>query len=173
MRGDPFRERIPPTCLCICKGGRDPDANESLRLADFTSCPIENPNPRVRVLDEKLVSSAMTQAHHRRQASPEFLKQLTKPAVSKSRGMLVTVLLPELLKIDPWALQFAARFAAYWLRWVPNSLLVAAAGKQPFFNHRIGQLVWQRPRQSRFLRAPQNLLWLPPVMQEVSEPVRM
>ena len=158
MGAGPVRQSLRPGRLGVGEVRSAEHADENLRLADFARRRIDDADPLARIVDERLVSSDMVLARHRRQPSLEPAQKIAEPAVAVAARMDLPVFLPQDRQRHARPLHLARQFRP--VRFDPPSLArrYSRAPKELEFQGVVGDLLAQRPLQRRRRRPLQIVL---------------
>jgi hypothetical protein len=119
---------------------------------------INNSDPLARIVHERLFSSDVMLTHHRAQPSLEPTQKIAEPAVAVGILVDLPIFLPKDHHRDPRPFQLARQRRPIRLDSTTLADREPGAPEQPLFQNFVGDVLPQRPRQSRRRRPFQVVL---------------
>ena len=154
MAADPIGEPLRPGRLRVGEARSAEHRDEDLRGAPLAGEPVDHHRHAVaRIVDEQLVAGRVRLAHRHRQPAFPATVELAEARIAIPAGLARDVLLPHNRQRHVLALELAMYRRPVRLGEAPLALPAAAAGlcKKPGFQHRVGDVIGQRPAQPRCL----------------------
>lgn len=154
MAVDPIGEPLRPGRLRVGEARSAEHRDEDLRGAPLAGEPVDHHGHAVAcIVNEQLVAGRVRLAHCHRQTAFPATVELAEARIAIPAGLARDVLLPQDRQRHVLALELAMHRRPVRLGEAPLALPAAAAGlcKKPGFQHRVGDVIGQRPAQPRCL----------------------